>query len=94
MQFSEIERRYPDLSGKMLSRRVNELFDLGLIGKAISRIQPLEFKYRITEKGKMLKRLFYELSVTGTKLFRQEILENPNVDTSEIEAYFKQMYLE
>jgi len=94
LQFSELERRYPDMSGKMLSRRVKELFDLGLIGKMISSIQPLEFKYRLSDQARLLRPVFYQLAVVGAKLFRDEILEDPSQDTPRIEDYFKQLYLQ
>jgi len=92
LQFSEIERAIPEISGKVLSRRVKELFELGLIGKIISSMTPLEFKYRISDQGKLLQPLFGQLAVVSTRLFRDQILEDPNTDTTEIESFFQQYY--
>ena len=91
-QFSDIQKLYPEMSGKMLSRRVKELFDVGLIGKTISSIHPLEFKYHISNRGKSIRHLFYELGLTGAKMFRNELLEDPNTDTQIIEKYFNKVY--
>lgn len=92
LHFSELEKMYSEMSGKMLSRRLKELFDLGLVGKIISNLTPLEFKYQVSDKGKELRKIFYEMAVFGTKLFREDVLKDPNVDTHEISAYFGKIY--
>ncbi|MHA2503838.1 MAG: winged helix-turn-helix transcriptional regulator [Candidatus Kariarchaeaceae archaeon] len=92
LHFSDILKRYPDMSGKMLSRRVKELFDMGLVGKTISNLQPLEFKYHTSDRGKLLRQVFYELNVSSTRMFRAEVLQNPSIDSEAIQQYFSDIY--
>lgn len=54
-----------NLSGKMLSGRLKELVENGIIEKIIVNIFPTLIKYRLTDKGNMLKYLLFDLSHFG-----------------------------
>lgn len=52
-----------DLSSKMLSERLKELEKDGFIEKKIVSTTPLFAEYHLTQKGRALNKILYELSV-------------------------------
>jgi DNA-binding HxlR family transcriptional regulator len=61
--FSEFLQVNPKLSGKVLSQRLKELEINGIITKDIVSKSPLKIEYNLTEKGKKLNKVIYELAV-------------------------------
>lgn len=91
-RFSDLQELIPDISSKILSLRLKELFDLQLINKVIFNMIPLTFKYQITDKGKLMRKIFYEMGLVGSIIFRGEIFGDKLYSRNEIKDYFKSLY--
>lgn len=59
--FSEFKENKPNLSNKVLSERLKELEDNGLIKKYVKEGNNTE--YHLTKKGESLKNIIYELAI-------------------------------
>lgn len=53
------------LYGGVLSKRLKELRDNGIIEKKVSDTFPVLIEYHLTEKGRALNKVLYELAVFG-----------------------------
>ncbi len=62
-QFKEFQEDKPDLSNKVLSQRLKELENNGLVEKKVLNTTPSSSEYHLTEYGKKLNRVIYELAV-------------------------------
>ena len=62
-QFKEFQEDKPDLSNKVLSQRLKELENNGLVEKKVLNTTPIYSEYHLTEYGKKLNRVIYELAV-------------------------------
>lgn len=62
-QFKEFQEDQPDLSNKVLSQRLKELENNGLVEKKVLNTTPISSEYHLTEYGKKLNRVIYELAV-------------------------------
>lgn len=62
-QFKEFQEDKPDLSNKVLSQRLKELENNGLVEKKVLNTTPISSEYHLTEYGKKLNRVIYELDV-------------------------------
>lgn len=62
-QFKEFQEDKPDLSNKVLSQRFKELENNGLVEKKVLNTTPISSEYHLTEYGKKLNRVIYELAV-------------------------------
>ena len=62
-QFKEFQEDKPDLSNKVLSQRLKELENNGLVEKKVLNTTPIFSEYHLTEYGKKLNRVIYELAV-------------------------------
>lgn len=58
MRFCEYREAIPDLSDRLLTERLKELEDHGLIVREVSPGRPVQVSYRVTEKGQALKPIF------------------------------------
>ncbi len=58
MRFCEFRDAIPDLSDRLLTERLKELEDHGLIVREVSPGRPVQVSYRVTEKGEALKPVF------------------------------------
>ncbi|MFJ3221613.1 winged helix-turn-helix transcriptional regulator [Kitasatospora sp. NPDC086801] len=61
--FSELRRTIPGISERMLSDRLTELADAGLVLREVDAGPPLRVSYRLTEAGVALKPALTELSL-------------------------------
>ncbi|MFC4532989.1 winged helix-turn-helix transcriptional regulator [Sphaerisporangium dianthi] len=64
-RFSELERIIPGIRGPMLSRRLAELAEVGLVERHVETGPPVEVYYRLTIAGEGLRRSVHELSRWG-----------------------------
>ena len=64
-RFAEIARSIPSLSDGMLSTRLGELADAGLIEREVLEGPPLGALYRLTPKGEALRPALEELARWG-----------------------------
>jgi DNA-binding HxlR family transcriptional regulator len=61
--FNDFLKSNPDLSGKVLSERLKELRDDGIIEKKVSNTFPVSIEYELTLKGRALNKILFELAV-------------------------------
>ncbi len=61
-RFSEFLESNPQISTKMLSLRLKELQESGLIKKTVISTTPVKIKYSLTQKGKALNRILFRLA--------------------------------
>jgi DNA-binding HxlR family transcriptional regulator len=77
-RFQEFLEGNPELSGKVLSQRLRELENDGLIKKKIVSKTPLKAEYGLTDKGKNLDRILYEIVTYSMKNYSNEVFKNPS----------------
>lgn len=53
--FSALERAIPSLSARVLSLRVRELEEAGILNRSVSADPPVRVSYSLTEKGRALE---------------------------------------
>ncbi|MFF2042885.1 winged helix-turn-helix transcriptional regulator [Kitasatospora sp. NPDC058170] len=61
--FSELRRAIPGISERMLSDRLTELSDAGLVLRQVDEGPPLRVSYRLTEAGAALRPALTELAL-------------------------------
>ena len=76
-RFTEFLESNPEMSAKMLSKRLKELESSGLIEKVIISKNPVQVRYKLTKKGNDLKNVLFELAVFSMKNFSKNVLVNP-----------------
>ena len=59
--FAEVRRALPKISERMLSDRLSELVDAGLVVREVDPGPPLRVSYGLTEAGQALRPALYEL---------------------------------
>lgn len=69
-RFGELQRRIPQASPKMLSQRLRELEDLGLVRRTVLPVVPPHVEYSLTQSGRTLRRIIDELAQWGRRLER------------------------
>lgn len=57
-RFCELREAIPDLSDRLLTERLKELEDHGLIVREVGAGRPVQVTYRVTPKGEALKPVF------------------------------------
>ena len=76
-RFSEFLEANPKMSAKMLSQRLKELEDGGIIEKTIVGKRPVKIEYALTKTGEDLKKVLKELAVFSMKNFTKNVIKNP-----------------
>ena len=76
--FSEFKDDKPDLSNKVLSNCLKDLEANGLIKKKILDSTPSSTEYQLTEKGKSLNKVIYELAIFTLEKCNYDDYENEN----------------
>jgi len=54
-RFSEFRAQAPDLSDRLLSERLKELEDAGIVSRVVHDTKPVLIEYTLTEKGQALE---------------------------------------
>ena len=62
LRFGELKRSIPNITNTMLTNTLRDLEDLGVVYREQFNEIPLRVEYSITESGKDLVRIFFELS--------------------------------
>lgn len=62
-RFNEFLNANPKLSAKILSLRLKEMEKNGLIEKKVISVTPLSIEYHLTDKGRALNHVIYELAI-------------------------------
>ncbi len=65
--FNKIKDENKGLTGKMLSKRLKELKDNDIIEKIVNNTFPISIEYHLTEKGRSLNKVVYELAIFALK---------------------------
>lgn len=64
-RFHEFKEDKPDLSNKVLSNCLKDMEKNGLIRRIVDKCDKKNVKYMLTEKGKSLNRILYEIAMVG-----------------------------
>ena len=59
--FKDFLEKYPTLSSKVLSERLKELENKGIVGKRVVSSTPVQTEYYLTEKGRRLNKIIFEM---------------------------------
>ncbi|MER7756531.1 helix-turn-helix domain-containing protein [Kitasatospora sp. NPDC097643] len=76
--FSELRRAIPGISERMLSDRLTELADAGLVLREVDAGPPLRVSYRLTEAGLALRPALTELAVWADRHLPESALRRGN----------------
>ena len=82
--FNEFLEANPKLSAKMLSQRLKDLEKNGLVEKKVVSVTPLSIEYHLTDKGRALNKVVYELAVFAMTACESEV---PVQDSSRKEQF-------
>jgi DNA-binding HxlR family transcriptional regulator len=72
-RFSEFLQFNPQLSGKVLSTRLKELQECGLVEKAVIETTPVLVEYGLTGKGRALGEVLYQMAVFSMRFHVDDI---------------------
>jgi len=72
-RFSDLLEIDDSLTSKVLSDRLKVLLDYGIIEKIVINMMPLKMKYQLSDKGRLLNRIFFECALYGCFLFPDKI---------------------
>ncbi|MFW9999442.1 MAG: winged helix-turn-helix transcriptional regulator [Candidatus Hodarchaeota archaeon] len=75
-RFSEFLKANPQISTKMLSLRLSELQDSGLIKKSVLSTTPIRVEYSLTQKGKALNKVLFQLAEFSLNNYPNEVYYN------------------
>jgi DNA-binding HxlR family transcriptional regulator len=67
MRFSQIAHAVPDLSDRLLSERLKELEQRGIVERRVHDGSPVKVEYELTERGKDLRDALAELKAWGDR---------------------------
>ncbi|MBQ2652721.1 MAG: helix-turn-helix transcriptional regulator [Methanobrevibacter sp.] len=62
-RFQEFKEDKPDLSNKVLSNCLKDMENNGLIHKIVDKCDKKNVRYKLTEKGKSLNKVLYEIAM-------------------------------
>ena len=62
-RFNEFKEGKPDLSNKVLSNCLKDMEKTGLIDRIVDKCDKKDVKYFLTEKGKSLNKVLYEIAM-------------------------------
>lgn len=91
-RFTEILEENPGLSSKVLSQRLKELENHGIIKKNIISNTPLRAEYILTEKGQALNKIMYDLALFSFEYYSKDIFEDKPLDHSEMVEITTKMF--
>ena len=66
-RFNEFKEDKPDLSNRVLSRCLKDMESNGLIQKIVARCDKKNVKYILTEKGRSLNKVIYEIAMVSVE---------------------------
>lgn len=71
LRFSELEKRIEGITQKMLTQQLREMEKDNLISRKIYAVVPPKVEYSVTDHGKSLNKVLYELGQWGEKHRKQ-----------------------
>lgn len=88
-RFKEFKEEKPNLSNKVLSDCLKNLETNGIIEKKVFNSSPVSTEYHLTEKGRSLNKVIYELAVFALEECDKDHFEENN--RSQIKENFKEI---
>ncbi|MHA1985027.1 MAG: winged helix-turn-helix transcriptional regulator [Promethearchaeota archaeon] len=93
-RFSAFIKANPKISTKMLSLRLKELQESGLIKKRVVSTNPVKIEYSLTKRGKGLNRILFQLAEFSLINFPLEVYKKKSrsveSDILSLKEYFKE----
>jgi DNA-binding HxlR family transcriptional regulator len=71
-RFSEIMSAVPNLSDRLLTQRLNELQDEGIVDRVVVPEKPVRIEYHLTDKGQALADAVFALSAWAEEWIPRE----------------------
>ena len=84
-RYSEFLKLNKRITTKVLSQRLKELQDTGLVEKIILNVSPVKIEYHLTEKGIALNSVILALSEFSITEFPERIFANVQISNNETE---------
>ena len=72
MRFGELKKAYPRITSTMLTNTLRDLEELGIVHREQFNEIPPHVEYSLTEKGKALLPVFFELAKWGENNLQQQ----------------------
>ena len=92
-RFTDFIDNNQGLSTKMLSHRLVELEKDDIIEKVITNKTPLRIEYALTDKGRDMNRVLYEIIMFSFKHYPKEVFcDSSKADINELSATVKKMF--
>lgn len=91
-RFSDFLKSNPQLSTKILSVRLKELENNGIIEKRITSKTPVQIEYGLTQKGRALNKILYEMALFSIKQSPNEVFYNAPKSTKMYVPVLKKMF--
>lgn len=92
-RFSEFLKANPKISTKMLSLRLKELQESGIIKKDVISTIPLIIEYSLSKKGKDLNRVIFYLAEFSLRNYPNEVYDKKSdsvrLDTENLKKFFR-----
>ncbi len=93
-RFSEFLEANPELSTKMLSTRLKDLEREGIVRKSVASTSPVTVTYALTEKGRKLNRILYEIAVFSLNDCPREVLRDPARKRESVDALRRRLLVQ
>ena len=91
-RFTDLLEIDSSLTSKVLSERLKLLLDEGIIDKIIINMMPLKVKYQITNKGRELNKIFYEMALFTCNFYPEKIFDRQTIDQKELISQLRRMF--
>lgn len=72
LRYSELKRRLPDISDKVLTSKLRDLEADGFVHRKVYPVVPPKTEYRLTEKGRSVLSLIRQFRAYGVWMMREE----------------------
>lgn len=66
-RFSEFRGQVPEVSDRLLSERLKELEDQGIVNRIVHNTKPVLIEYELTDKGKALEPVVHQVQLWAEK---------------------------
>ena len=91
-RYSDLLELNDQLSSKVLSERLKDLYELGIIDKIVMNIIPMKAKYQLTKKGELLIPILLEMALFSSLNFPDNIFNQSNDFRNEFYSYFNRTF--
>ena len=92
-RFSEFLEANPGLSTKMLSTRLRDLAEVGVVEKRITSKDPVLIEYVLTPRGMALNRVLFELAVFSMEQHPEQVFKVPPETITPYLPWVRRMFI-